>query len=63
MRVTLDVNACMGHALCNAAGPDVYHLDDQGHCVLAWTEIPAELADQAVRGADACPERALVVSD
>lgn len=62
MRVTVDHHLCMGHALCSAAGPDVYDLDDRGHCVPLETDIPADLHDQAVRGAEACPERAIVVS-
>jgi ferredoxin len=51
----------MGHTLCNAAGPDVYELDDRGHCRPLEGEIPAGLQDQAVQGADACPERAITV--
>jgi ferredoxin len=52
----------MGHALCSVAGPDVYDLDDDGHCLPLETEIPAEFHQQALQGADACPERAISVS-
>lgn len=61
MRVTVDDKLCMGHTLCSVTGPDVYDLDDEGHCLPLATEIPAELEDQAVAGADACPERAITV--
>jgi ferredoxin len=53
----------MGHTLCNAIGPDVYDLDDRGHCLPLVTEVPAEFVDQATKGADACPERAITIHD
>ena len=62
MHVTVDDNVCMGHALCHATGPDVYDLDERGHCDLLETAVPDDLEDQAVQGADACPERAITVS-
>ena len=61
MRVTVDAKLCMGHTLCSVTGPDVYDLDDEGHCLPLATEVPAELEDQAVAGADACPERAITI--
>ena len=63
MRVTVDNKLCAGHTLCNAAGPDVYDLDDNGHCLPLEIEIPADLRDQAIRGAQACPELAIEVSN
>jgi ferredoxin len=61
VRVTVNDGQCMGHTLCNAAGPDVYDLDDRGHCLPQGTEIPADLETQAKLGAEACPERAITV--
>jgi ferredoxin len=61
VRVTVDEKLCQGHTLCSVAGPDVYDLDDEGHGRPLATEIPAEIEDQAVAGADACPERAITV--
>ncbi len=63
MRVTVNSDLCMGHTLCNAIGPDVYALDDQGHCDPLTTELPSELQAQARQGADACPERAITIVD
>ncbi|HEY4021398.1 MAG TPA: ferredoxin [Pseudonocardiaceae bacterium] len=62
MRVTVDDKLCMGHTLCSVNGPDVYDLDETGHCRPLVTEVPAELEEQAVYGADACPERAITVA-
>ncbi|MCU1644358.1 MAG: ferredoxin [Nocardia sp.] len=61
MRVSVNSDLCMGHTLCNAIGPDVYQLDEQGHCCPMSGDIPADLEAQAVEGADACPERALTI--
>ncbi|ORA19964.1 hypothetical protein BST14_04045 [Mycobacterium arosiense ATCC BAA-1401 = DSM 45069] len=64
MRIEFDAEHCVGHALCAAAGPDVYHLDDAGYCIPPSREVVApELVDQAYRGAEACPERAITVVD
>lgn len=62
VRVSLDAELCMGHTLCSVAGPDVYDLDDEGHCLPRRIEVPTELEDQAVAGADACPERAITLT-
>jgi ferredoxin len=59
MRVTVDRELCQGHTLCNAFGPDVYQLDDEGRCLPVEKPIPAQLEDQAVEGARACPEQAI----
>ena len=62
VRVTVDQNRCMGHALCNAVGPDVYELSDEdGHCLPVDGEIKPDLENQAVDGMDACPERAITI--
>ncbi|WP_231972183.1 MULTISPECIES: ferredoxin [unclassified Mycobacterium] len=61
IRIEFDAAHCVGHALCAAAGPDVYHLDDTGYCIPPEGEVAAAFIDQAHRGADACPERAITV--
>lgn len=64
MRITFDEKKCQGHAQCAANGPDVYPLDEAGHCALSQvTEVPAGLETQAEQGAAACPELALSIAD
>ena len=63
MKVRIDSTFCVGHAQCAANGPDVYELDDMGYAVNPPEDIRAELATQARRGADACPERAITITD
>jgi ferredoxin len=60
MIINFDRDLCRGHAQCAAAAPDVYPLDDSGYCDLpAHSEVSADLADQARRGARQCPEEAI----
>ena len=63
MKVLVQANRCQGHARCLAEGPDVYVLDHLGYNSTNIDEVPANLADQARRGALACPERALTIVD
>jgi ferredoxin len=53
----------MGHGRCTAAGPAVYVLDELGFNRMGTSEVPDELAEQAHRGAMACPEGAIAVAD
>jgi ferredoxin len=63
VRITVDRERCTGHALCKAAAPHVYVLDDLGFNVTPAGEVPAEHANEAVRGALSCPELAITVDD
>jgi len=63
MRVEVDLNACCGHAQCNAHAPEVYDLDDDGYCSIANREVPPELWAKARDGAEACPEQAIAIQE
>ena len=62
MEIRFDHTRCQGHAQCAAQGPDVYPLDEVGHCALpAVTTVAPEVEEQARAGALACPEQTLSV--
>ncbi|HUA49866.1 MAG TPA: ferredoxin [Solirubrobacteraceae bacterium] len=61
MKVIVQEGRCQGHARCLAEGPDVYVLDELGYNSTDVEDVPPHLADQARRGALACPEQALTV--
>jgi ferredoxin len=64
MRIVLDTERCTGHGRCYAIAPEVYDADDEGHCLLRFTdEVPADLADRARTAAANCPEQALTVEE
>lgn len=60
----IELNGCVGHAMCNAAAPEIYDLDDSGYCIPPDGELVDDTArKQAIAGANACPEQALTVVD
>ena len=63
MTVLIDPEVCAGRGLWAANGPDVFSLDDLGYAEQPDGELPEHLIDQAERGAAACPERAISLTD
>ncbi|HKE75313.1 MAG TPA: ferredoxin [Acidimicrobiales bacterium] len=64
MKIHADRSRCQGHAMCNAAAPSVFPLDDLGYTTLDGDiEVPEGLDDQARRGVNSCPERVFTVVD
>ncbi len=62
VRVTVDLEACQGHGVCNMSAPNVFELDDEdGHAIVVADPVPPELEAAAQLGADSCPERAISV--
>lgn len=61
MKIQFDPDRCVGHAQCFTFGPEVYDLDEGGYCLLKHFEVPVELEDEAVAGAQACPEQAITI--
>lgn len=59
MRVSVDVDACEGHARCWGICPEVFDLDDEGHAIVKLAEVPPELEDKVRDAARNCPERAV----
>ncbi len=59
----IDVNSalCSGHARCNATAPEIYELDDSGFCAITTLDVEPGLEAAALRGAAACPERAITI--
>jgi ferredoxin len=62
MKVIVDLALCVGHARCEAVAPSVYSTDnEEGKIVPIAGRIAPELEERAVRGARACPERAITI--
>jgi ferredoxin len=53
--------ACQGHARCAAIAPHIFKLDDEGYILPGDIAVNPDDEALAVRGARACPERALTV--
>lgn len=63
MKVTVDADRCTGHGRCYSLAPEVFEADDEGHCRLLLSDVPAALAEQARMGARNCPEDAITVTE
>ena len=63
MRLVIDHAACSGHARCGTVAPGVFVLDELGYNRMPPTDVPPELEEEARRGADGCPERAIHLSE
>jgi ferredoxin len=64
MRIKVDTARCTGHARCIAVAPRVYVLNDDGYNDTAEIDVQSgsEAEAEAIRGAKACPERAITVT-
>lgn len=62
MKLQVDREKCVGHARCEAIAPGVFATDEiEGRVILITDSVPRELEQAALRGAKACPERAIRV--
>jgi ferredoxin len=61
MKIEVNAARCSGHARCNAVAPEIYELDDGGFCAVTTLDVAPEQEAAALRGAEACPERAITV--
>ena len=61
MKIIVDKSKCVGHAMCAAAAPEVFELDELGYLRFSEKTVDASLEAQARRGARACPECAITL--
>lgn len=55
VKVRAHPGLCEGWGNCRRWASNVYPLDDDGHIAIHLLDVPAELAQEAWLGADACP--------
>ncbi|WP_405136503.1 ferredoxin [Nocardia sp. NBC_01388] len=63
MRLRLERDRCVGHALCHAVDADLFPLDDNGYSTAVSRELTPEHSERARDGVRACPERALAIDE
>jgi ferredoxin len=59
--IHVDTSRCTGHAQCNSVAAEIYELDDLGYCAVDGLKVSSDQELQVLRGAEACPERAIDV--
>ncbi|PJE21256.1 MAG: cytochrome [Mycobacterium sp.] len=61
-RVSVDADRCVGHGRCYSLAPQIYDSDDVGHSVVLVADVSGELEQQALVGAQNCPEEAITLT-
>jgi ferredoxin len=61
VRLSVDRDKCMGHAVCALMAPDLMKLDDLGYNVTGEIDVEEKDADAARRATGACPESAISI--
>jgi ferredoxin len=62
MRIRVERSRCQGHAMCFAAAPELFTIDELGYTELSGDlEIDEVHEEHARLGARACPERAITI--
>lgn len=63
MKIRIDKAKCVGNARCAAVAPELFPLNDDGYIAVEEIDVPAGMEQAALRGAQACPERIIVVEE
>ena len=63
MKLTVDRDKCMGHAVCAMNAPGLMQLDDLGYNVIGTIDVAPEQQEEAGRAAGACPEGAIEIAE
>jgi ferredoxin len=61
MKVKVDRDKCMGHAVCALMAPGLMKLDDLGYNVTGIADVAPAQEEEARRAAGACPEGAIEI--
>lgn len=63
LTVRIEKRQCVGNARCHAVAEHLYPLDDDGYIAIETFEVPPGEELLARRGAKACPERIIFITD
>jgi ferredoxin len=63
MKIRIDKAACVGNARCAAVAEELFPLDENGYISVEEINVPPGKEELARRGANACPERIIVIED
>lgn len=63
MRVRVKAENCMGHSMCSTLASEVYEVTDEGFNEMGDFEVEPARRAATLRGARACPEKAITIED
>lgn len=61
-QVSVDPGRCVGHGRCYSLAPQIYDSDDVGHAVVLVADVSGDREQQALIGAQNCPEEAITLT-
>ncbi len=62
-RIDLDEDLCQGHAMCELEAPDYFRVPKRGTVEILDAEPPAQARAEIERAVEACPTRALSITE
>jgi len=63
MRVIVDLSQCESNALCMAAAPEVFQLDDDDELHVLVEEPPPDLLEKVEQAIRTCPKQAISLQE
>ncbi|MCW2524423.1 MAG: putative ferredoxin [Frankiales bacterium] len=63
MRISIDAELCQGHGRCYEIAPELVEDDERSRGFVITPAVPAHLEDKARAAVNACPERAVSISE
>ncbi|MGX7680029.1 ferredoxin [Jatrophihabitans sp. DSM 45814] len=63
MKISIDADLCQGHGRCYELAPDIFTDDERGRGSVTTPDVPPELAEMARAAVNACPERAISLTE
>jgi ferredoxin len=62
-KVTVDLDLCQGHAMCELEAPDYFTVPKRGKVEILNAEPPEDARDEVQNAVDMCPTQALSIKE
>ncbi|ULE35239.1 ferredoxin [Mycobacterium sp. IDR2000157661] len=62
-KVTVDLDLCQGHAMCELEAPDYFTVPKRGKVEIIDSEPPDDARDEIQNAVDMCPTQALAIRE
>ena len=63
MRVVVDFDACQCHAVCTAAAPEIFQINDEGLLDVLVENPGEELRSKVEQAVAVCPTQAITIQE
>jgi ferredoxin len=63
VKITVDLDLCLGHAQCEDAAPEVFRVGEDGYAHVLLEDPGADLRSKVEEAVRRCPTQAISVTD